>query len=137
MKQSNKVIALIMSIIMAFCSLTVSAFAVAKEKSTANLTGKEKELSISKEIISKRDEFTKVYELENGLFYEVSSLHPIHVLKNGKWEEAKQVNQPQTVKDAEKNFKKLASAVKLSMSTTQTRSSSINTNITTVFLNAF
>lgn len=137
MKQSNKVIALIMSIIMAFCSLTVSAFAVAKEKSTANLTGKEKELSISKEIISKRDEFTKVYELENGLFYEVSSLHPIHVLKNGKWEEAKQVNQPQTVKDAEKNFKKLASAVKLSMSTTQTRSSSINTNITTVFLNAY
>jgi len=136
MKQINKVIASIMSIIMVFCSVTVSAFAIADNKQSKNTTESEKNLAISKEVVSKRDEFTKVYELENGLFYEVNSLYPLHVLKDGKWEEAKEVEQPQTVEDLEKSFKQLTSAAKSTTSKAQTRSTSVNTNITTIFLNA-
>ncbi len=43
--------------------------------------------SIVGEVESKRDEYTKVYELADGSFYEVISNDPIHKNVDGQWEE--------------------------------------------------
>ena len=43
--------------------------------------------SIVGEVESSRDQYTKVYELSDGTFYEVISNDPIHESINGKWEE--------------------------------------------------
>ena len=37
------------------------------------------------EVVEKRDEFTKVYQMEDGSFYELNYFMPVHKLVNGEW----------------------------------------------------
>lgn len=37
------------------------------------------------EVVEKRDEFTKVYQMEDGSFYELNYFMPVHELVNGEW----------------------------------------------------
>lgn len=39
------------------------------------------------EVVEKRNEYTKVYKLSDGSYYEVISNEPVHVYNNGRWEE--------------------------------------------------
>ena len=39
------------------------------------------------EVVEKRNEYTKVYKLSDGSYYEVISNEPVHVYNNGHWEE--------------------------------------------------
>lgn len=56
---------------------------------------------IVNEVIDKRTEYSKVYELSNGSFYEITSSIPLHENKNGEWTEPEiTIETPDTTADA-------------------------------------
>ena len=130
MKLFNKSLALILTIVMLISAIPLSCFSAEKkaaEPTTANMQTDEKELKVIGEVEEKRNEFTKVYTLEDGSFYEVKSSSPLHVKKDNKWVDATKVESPESVKDIDSTINELIDfSVKES---TPTRSGDDNTII--------
>ncbi len=91
-----KIISLILSIVLLFEIIPFSGFAVSisnnKKIGSFNLTtdssdfNEIEEIGIKSEIESERDEFTKVFLLEDDTYYSVSYSVPVHKSVNGIWE---------------------------------------------------
>ena len=103
MRMFNKALAMLLALILVVGIAPVNAFATDKDSKTrVNTEVKSvdaENLKIDSEDISKRDEFTKVYKLEDGTFFEVRSTSPLHIKEDGKWVDAKTVFAPGKVKD--------------------------------------
>ena len=110
MKLFKKGLSLILAIVMLISVVPMTTFAnnETKKKLKVDTSVSEtdvNELKIDGEILSLRDEFTKVYELEDGTYYEVKSLNPLHT-KNGKqWQDVSKIAEPNKVADIEAALK--------------------------------
>jgi len=103
MRMFNKALAMLLALILVVGIAPVNAFAADKDsKIRINTEAKSVDvdnLKIDSEDVSKRDEFTKVYKLEDGTYFEVRSTSPLHIKEDGKWVDAKSVSTPDKVKD--------------------------------------
>lgn len=76
--------------LMLVSGLEVTGFAAAlSNKSSASfesIVTKQNNINIEEEITSKRTAYSKVYRLEDGSYYQVSTRTPIHKKMNGSWE---------------------------------------------------
>lgn len=112
MKLFRKSLSLFLAIVMLISITPLSSFANSDKKETKIDTSIVEtdvgELKINGEIVSLRNEFTKVYELEDGTFYEVESLNPIHTKNGDKWQEISGLSKPKKVSDVEATFKNVA-----------------------------
>ena len=116
MKFFKKTLALILSIIMIVSAIPVSTFAVETKSVKPIETAKQKTVDTEKlkvvgEVEEKRNEYKKVYELEDGTFCEVRSSSPLHVKRLGKWVDAKKVAQPKLVENITATADELTEAI--------------------------
>ena len=116
MKSFNKTIALLLAIVMVISASPVISFSKeAKQKtSLSESTAKNtdvKKLRVIDEVEEKRDEFTKVYALEDGSMYEVKTCVPMHIEKRHKWVEAENISEPETVSDISATITELTDSI--------------------------
>ncbi|MBR0414601.1 MAG: hypothetical protein IJI67_05995 [Clostridia bacterium] len=142
MKVLNKCISLLLVVVLTVTVFTVNTFAANDVKENSKETASEETLKVESEIVEKRDEFTKVYQLEDGSFYEITSVKPLHILENDEWVDAKKVSVPNTVKDVAKQCKQLTAAAQSVNRQENNRGAAMhqynqsNTDLTVTFLNA-
>ena len=126
MKRLSKVLALILSVIMIITIIPFSAISANTDKKVKLNTETEKidvsQLKVVSEIKEKRDAFTKVYQLEDGTFYEVKSALPVHFKQNGNWVEVKKSSLPTTAGKINAQVKELSRSI-------QTRSLNSNADL--------
>lgn len=116
-KNFKRLLAILLSFVLITCSLPLQSFAASKTKDTSELKvstadTKEEDLKVIGEVEEKRDEFTKVFALEDGSLYEVKSSTPLHIKKNNEWTNAKRVSLPDTVGNVKNTINKLTEAAK-------------------------
>lgn len=76
------------------------------------ITDNETVPSIVDEVEENRDEFIKVYELQDGSFYEVTSTKPLHEKKDGKWvETVNDLSLPSTVDEVIEHCENLSEEI--------------------------
>lgn len=103
----KKLIGLLISIIMILQTIPVNAFAADLEtlKNQTNESVEDDAAKIVAEVVEKRGEYNKVYLLEDGSYYSISTFSPLHQQINGKWENINNNSQlPHSVRDAEKTL---------------------------------
>lgn len=89
-KFKTKTLCVILSLIMLMQIIPLSVFAEENSANTSSnvfLQNAIPEAEIVSEIIEKRDEYTKVYELSDGSFCEMNYFLPVHKLVDGEWVE--------------------------------------------------
>ncbi|MBR0414599.1 MAG: hypothetical protein IJI67_05985 [Clostridia bacterium] len=120
MKSLNKVLALLLSVVMIVGIAPVNAFANIGESKTAINTEVEEtdvqKLKVKCEDVSLRDEYTKVFQLEDETYFEVKSLTPLHIKQDGEWVEAKKISKPGRVEDILEKCEKLSKAAEKELS---------------------
>lgn len=102
-KNLKKMFAFLLSFVLITCSLPMQSLATDKvQKSTEAAVIADVDvdkLAVVGEVEKLRDENTKVYELEDGTYFEVRSALPLHTKKLNKWKETTSVETPKTVQD--------------------------------------
>lgn len=89
-KRIRRGIALIVSVLVGLQLFPMSALAammVTEEIATnVSASGNNAVPDIVAEVVEERDEFSKVYLLEDGSFYSITTTAPVHKMEGGKWE---------------------------------------------------
>ena len=99
LRNTSRLLSIILAISLIISSLPIHVFA--KKSSTEVRPEKESEPLIQGEVIAERDEYKKVYELQDGTFYEINSLVPMHYKENDVWNEIKiDAEIPNTIDEA-------------------------------------
>ena len=86
----TKILCSLLSVLLVMQIVPLSTLAVEKpniissEIASADVSLKESP-DILYEVVEKRSEFTKVYKLSDGSYYEVISNEPVHIFNNGYW----------------------------------------------------
>lgn len=94
-KRVKTVISLAIALFLVLEIIPMNALAVL---STSNMSANIYEMenyeapNIVAEVVEERDAFSKVYLLEDGSYYSVTTYAPIHEMKNGKWEDVENLN---------------------------------------------
>lgn len=105
-KLGVKLVAVIISMLMVFQILPLTAFANEYQnnlllQSSVDLETSYDDLAIEEEVIEERDEFSKTYLLENGIYCTLTSSSPVHKKVNNEWIEINSSdNEPKTINDA-------------------------------------
>lgn len=132
MKLFKKALALFLSIIMLFSAAPISGFSIETNNSEATDTVKtnvdSKKVRIVDEVEEMRDEFTKVYSLEDGKFCEIKSGTPIHVKKGSQWVNPIDVDLPEKVENISSSINPLIDANKSEQSSSKNRGLSAGGN---------
>ena len=89
-KLGVKLVAVIISMLMVFQILPLTAFANEYQnnlllQSSVDLETSYDDLAIEEEVIEERDEFSKTYLLENGIYCTLTSSSPVHKKVNNEW----------------------------------------------------
>lgn len=102
----TKILCSLLSVLLVMQIVPFSSFAVEETSDTFSSTASTENISedtsdILYEVVEKRDEFTKVYKLTDGSFYEIKSFSPIHEFIDGEWQEiVAESNEPDTIEEA-------------------------------------
>ena len=104
MKLFRKGLSLVLAVVMLVSIIPISSIANSDKKETLKVDTSAvetdaSELKINGEVVSLRNEFTKVYGLEDGTFLEITSSSPLHEKRGGEWQEINDIAQPETVSD--------------------------------------
>ncbi len=133
-----KVLCSLLSVLLVMQIVPFSTFAVEETSDTFSSTvstenGLEETLDILYEVVEKRNEYTKVYKLSDGSYYEVISNEPVHVYNNGRWEEPSGVvlDTPETVGEITENMSNAVQSI--STVNALSRSSAINSETSSDF----
>ena len=82
-KISSRMISAILIVALIITSMPMQSFAKAKTKKFINPN--KSTLLIKDEVLDERTEYKKVYQLQDGTFYEINSIIPLHYYEGNKW----------------------------------------------------
>ena len=106
MKKSHtnfmKAIAVFLSLVMLLSVLPMQVFASDDIDTTIDYSTEIPDNIVKSEITSERNEYTKVYQLQDDTFYEITSPKPIHENIDGEWVEPDdlELSEPNTISEA-------------------------------------
>lgn len=104
-----KSLATFLAFIIVIQVLPLSALAENITQSTEGDISNEQNLEVVGEVVDKRTEYQKTYELSDGTYYEITSSSPIHEKSGSEWVEPDiSENAPETTQEAEDYVKDLS-----------------------------
>lgn len=135
----SKILCSLLSVLLVMQIVPFSTFAVEETSDTLSSTvstenSSEETLDILYEVVEKRSEYTKVYKLSDGSYYEVISNDPVHIYNNGRWEEPSGIvlDTPETIDEITDNMSNAVQSI--STVNTLSRSSTISSETSSDFL---
>lgn len=104
-----KALATFLAFIIVIQVLPLSALAENITQSTEDDISNEQNMEVVGEVVDKRTEYQKTYELSDGTYYEITSSSPIHEKSGSEWVEPDiSENAPETTQEAEDYVKDLS-----------------------------
>lgn len=104
-----KSLATFLAFIIVIQVLPLSALAENVSQSSASDISNEQNMEVVGEVVDKRTEYQKTYELSDGTYYEITSSSPIHEKSGSEWIEPDiSENAPETTQEAEDYVKDLS-----------------------------
>lgn len=104
-----KSLATFLAFIIVIQVLPLSALAENITQSSASDISNEQNMEVVGEVVDKRTEYQKTYELSDGTYYEITSSSPIHEKSGSEWVEPDiSENAPETTQEAEDYVKDLS-----------------------------
>lgn len=107
-----KSLATFLAFIIVIQVLPLSALAENITQSTEGDISNEQNLEVVGEVVDKRTEYQKTYELTDGSYYEITSSSPIHEKSGSEWVEPEiSEDEPETTQEAEDYVKDLSESI--------------------------
>lgn len=104
-----KSLAAFLAFIIVIQVLPLSALAENVTQSSASDISNEQNMEVVGEVVDKRTEYQKIYELSDGTYYEITSSSPIHEKSGSEWVEPDvSEDEPETTQEAEDYVKDLS-----------------------------
>lgn len=104
-----KSLATFLAFIIVIQLLPLSVLAENVTQSSANDISNEQNMEVVGEVVDKRTEYQKTYELSDGTYYEITSSSPIHEKSGSEWVEPDvSEDEPETTQEAEDYVKDLS-----------------------------
>ena len=134
----SKILCSLLSVLLVMQIVPFSTFAVEESINNSSSTVPTDNISedtsdILYEVVEKRNEYTKVYKLSDGSYYEVISNEPVHVYNNGRWEEPSGIvlDTPETIDEITDNMSNATQSI--SDTNVSSRSTTINSGTSSDF----